>query len=80
MVVDLVTEARRTSIHIDETEHIGNRFDQVRFTRTVLTDDDGRERSLSEIDIDALQVFESVNVNAVETHQAASSLVSSSRI
>jgi hypothetical protein len=79
-VVNLVTEARLASIHVDEAKYISDRFDQVRFPRTVLADDDSRKPFLIEIDIDALQVLESVNVNVVETHQAASSLVSSSRM
>src|SRR5215467_10897804 len=79
-VVNLVTEAWRTSIHVNEAEHVSDRFDQVRFTCPVLADHDSRKPFLIEIDIDALQVFESVNVYAVETHQAASSLISSSRM
>jgi hypothetical protein len=52
MVVDLITEARLTTIQVHETEDVSYCFDQVRFTRSILADDDGPKPFLIESVID----------------------------
>ncbi len=61
-VVNLIRIPWYAFVHVNETEDVNDRLNQVRFARAVLADDHCRETAVVEVDLDILKIPEPVDV------------------